>query len=325
MSTTAVSPVTFGQQQTDLGVAFQFAAEAIDMELTEQLDVIGLGLVRGIGDLAGSGTDTLRAVHYGGVGHAETFQSLNETEAIVPTGYTSDYDTLTIGRYGLAKEESYQAAILQTPAAKAALGLDALALKLGQSWIATIRTLWAAELATFTDSVGTTGVVWNMDDELDLAASFREREGYDPVVHGLPVAARHPLQFTQLGNAVRSEPGLANNAALIESFMGIEKLGKPFGFLGLQNVASHDVVSSGGDLIGGAYVPGAVAFCVASTSPAPVQDPTRTIYLPNWGLLIEFRSNPDGAVAKVTANAWLGMNIRSRLVYPATKIRSLNA
>lgn len=326
MPTTVVAPATHAQTETDLGHAYVYAEQRLDAALTEQLDVFGAGLVVGVGDLSGTGSDTVRVGNYSGIGSGETFQPLGETEVMTATGFAVSNDTLTIGRYGLAKEQSYQDAMLQTPAAREIFALDRLVQLVPASWLATLRDLWATQIGTFSNVIGDSGLPWTYDDELELVAYFRETEGYDPMVHGKPVTGRAPEQLTQLRNSLRNEPGLQGSADLMQKLMDLgTAAGGGFDFLGLRNIGSHAVGTSGGDHIGGAYIPGAVAYITASTAPVPVQDPARSIILPQFGIVIEGRSNPDGAHARFSANAWLGMGNRAATVFPQTRIRSVNA
>ncbi len=325
MSTTVISPATHAQAQADLGHAWVYAREEILALMAEELDVFGVGLVRGVGDLMGTGSDTLRLRYFDGVGAAEVFQPMaSETEEIVPTGYSAGNDTVTIARYGLAKEETYQNAILSDPAVSDKLALEALVPLLPASWVATVRDLWAAELATFSDSVGDAGLPWTVDHELELIAYFREIPGYSPRRHGLPVTGRGVKQLTQLRNSLRNEPYLQASGNMLDGLLGLGgEDGGGFTFYGLRNVGSHAITVQGGDNVGGAYIPGAIAYCVAGTTPAPVQDPARSLFIPEYGMVVERRSSDLSATARVTANAWLGLAKRSASLFPQTKIRSI--
>jgi len=320
---TFVAPVTHSQTESTTGFSYAFAEEEIRERLVDKLDVLAAGLVMGVGDLSGRDTDTLRLTHFTGLGYAESFAAMaTETEAIVASAYEADNDTVSIGRYGLAKEQSYQSSILGSARQ---IGLAKMVSMVPDSWLATLRANCATVISTFSSVVGTSGAVWSFDDELDLIAYFHETEGYDPAVHGAPVTWRAPEQFSQLREAIRNEPGLQGSAELMASLLGLAAAPQGgMNFLGLRNFSSHDVITAGGDHIGGAYLPGAVAWCVAS-APPPVQDPARAMFLPEFGLTIEERSRPDEAVARFTANAWFGVAKRSPLLFPQVRIRSINA
>lgn len=318
-----LAPITHAQTEGTLGQAFVYAENQIRERLVEDLEVTGEGLVVGWGDLAGQGTDTVRITHWTGLGMAEEFQAMvGETDEPVPTGFEADNDTATIARYALAKDQTYQSAILSSEVERAIYGLDRMAVQLPMSLGATIRSLWADTLGTFSSSYGDSGVEWTMDHELALVAGFRETAGYSVAKHGAPVAGRHPVQLTQLRKAIRNEPAFQTPdvAAAINGLGG--EAGGGFSFLGLRNIGSPSVGSSGGDYLGGAYIPGAVGIVVARGRAAPVQDPARTIYVDEFGVIMEVRSRPGAATMTFTANAHLGMAKRSALVFPQFKILS---
>lgn len=330
MSTTFVPPITHAQSESDLGHAYIFGAERARAVLHEEWDAWGAGVVRGYGDLVGSGSDTIRLVHYDGLGFAETFQPLGETEEATPTGHTTGYDTLSIARYGLVKEESYQNAILSTPEAKVEFGIAAmLNSHLVRSWLATVRNLWAVSMSAFSNVIGTAGQAWTFDDELDVIAYFRETEGYNVALHGMPIVARHPKQLTQLREAIRNEPGMQGSAELLQRLLGLgDNSGGGFDFLELHNLGTWEVQTSGGDYIGGAYLPGAVGYVTASTLPLgqlPGIDPTSAVLIPELGLILQVKHREESGVVRVLAQSWFGMANRDATVFPQTRIRSVTS
>lgn len=318
---TVTSPGSFSQTQGTVGQSYVFAAEDIREEITERLDVLGLGIVQGIGDLQGTGSDTIRVTRYGGVGFAEAMTAMaSETDPISPTGWTLGNDTLTIGRYGMAKEQTYQDQILSR---SATIGLGELKSMVPMSWLATLRSLTATAGSTFASGYGTSGAAWTFDDELELIAGFRETEGFDSAM-GV-VSLRHPEQYTDLVNSIRNEPGL-QFPEIVERLMGIGASGADgaIQFLGIRNFGSWDVPTSGGDHVGCAYVPGALVFGVASTTPVRVQNPELAMYIPDYGLLIEEKSSGGVATGRYNANAWLGVAKISATLAPQFKITSVN-
>lgn len=328
MSTTFVPPITHAQSETDLGHAYVFGAEMARAVLHDEFDAFGAGMVRGYGDLVGTGTDTIRLVHYDGLGFAELFQPLGETEEATPTGHTTDVDTLTIARYGLVKEESYQNAILSTPAAKIEFGIQRmLESHLPRSWMATIRDLWATSMSGISAVVGTSGAAWTYDDELELIAYFREFDGYDPAKHGIPIAARDPVQLTQLRNSMRNEPGLQGSVELHQKLMGLQgAAGGGFQFLDLDNRGTPSIVQSGGDYQGAAYLPGAIGYVTAGTLPIgqlPGIDPRFTVLIPELGIVLQVKHREEAGVVRAMAQAWFGVARRNATVFPQTRIRSV--
>ena len=145
--TAILSPMTHAQTESLVGYSYVLAAERIRQEITEELDVIAEGLVVLFGDLEGSGSDTLRITRFGGLGFAEQMTAMSgETDAIVPTGLTLGTDSVTLGRYGLAKEQSYTDQILGRAEM---LGLEDMAAMVPMSFLATMRANTATIGSTF--------------------------------------------------------------------------------------------------------------------------------------------------------------------------------
>jgi len=316
---TTISPVnTHGQFEGDVGFSYVFAAEAIRLEIAERLDPISESLAVLYGDLTASGSDVLRITRYGGVGFHEAMTAMStETEPIVASGLTTNFDTITLGRYGLAKEESYQAKILSR---EGMINIDALAQLVGPSWLKTLRQQVASTGAGITGVTGTSGTAWTFDDELDLVAYYHETEGFD----GGVIAVRHPEQFTDLRGSLRTEP----NYQFPEITSAIQELRGAGGalptFLGIMNYSSFDVTSSGGDHQGFSYVRGGIGWVRASTLPVTVEDPDRAIVVPEFGLIIEFKSSGNVATARFDANAWFGTGLLDPTLFPQRRIRSIN-
>jgi hypothetical protein len=325
MSTTIVAPVSHGQTGSIVGYSYVLAAEQIRQEITEQLDVVAQGLVVLVGDLEGSGSDTLRITRFGGLGFADPMTALSgETDAIVPTGLTLGTDSVTLGRYGLAKEQTYTDQIL---ARAEMIGLADMVAMVPASLLSTMRANAATIGATFATGAGTSGQAWSYDHELELIALFHETEGYEQAVRrsGKAISMRHPEQFTDLRNSIRSEPGLQGSADLQQALLGLsQQEGGGFDFLGLRNFSSFDVPQSAGDWIGSAFMPGAIAWVRASTRPIQTENPAKTVFVPEYGIIIEYKSTGEIATARFAANAFFGMAKLDPSLFPQFKITSIN-
>ena len=315
--TAITAPATFAQVKVDLGLAFVFAAQEIRMELAEQLNLLQLGIIPLVGDLAGSGSDIVRVTRLGGVGWQEAFEThTGELDATTPTGFRTGFDTIAIARHGLAKSESYTNQILgREPAAM----LSALKGHLVPSWLKTFRQKAAVVGAGFTGSGGGTGTPWYFDDELAAVAFFHETEGFE----GLAITMRHPEQYTDLRAAIRVEPNFQFPEITI-ALQGLRPGGGAVDFLGFRNFASFDVTQSGGDHIGFAFAPGAIGWAVASTAPVVVEDPDMAMVVPELGLICEWKSTGNTAKAQWDANAYFGLGAADPLVAPQTKLISVD-
>lgn len=316
-----VSPGSHAQTYPTLGHAYVFAAEAIRQKIVERLNVLQAGLAFGVGQLAGSGSDTVRLPYFGGVGFAEELQAMTgESDAIVPSGWDTGYDEVTLGRYGLAKEQTYQDQILQTAEA---IGLSDLEAMVPDSYLATVRSSLATVASTFASGAGAAAAAWTMDDELELVSLFHETEGFTASMR--PVTMRHPEQFTDLRLSIRNEPAFQGDSALMQALLGLATDDQgAFNFLGFRNFSSHAVPTSGGGHVGGAYIPGAIGLVTANTLPIEVENPAKTVFIPDLGIVIERKSTGEIATARFAANAWFGLAKASADVFPQFKITSIN-
>lgn len=315
-------PATFGQLQPDLGFDYVYAEQMIRMELSEKLDVLGLGLVQLWAELQGTGSDVARVTRMGGVGWQEAMVELaGETDPIVKTGFRTGFDTVAIARHGLGKSESYQSALLSR---EPAVLLRALKNLLPASWLKTLRLKWAAVGATFADSVGTPGTPWTFTDELALVAYFHETEGFEGGP-GSVITGRHPEQYTDLRASIRAEPNF-QFPEITQATQGLTGNGGSFDFLGLRNFSSHDVENSGGDHQGFAYVPGAIGWAVVRTGDLrdEVEDPEKALFVEDFGLVCEWKSEGETASAEFNANAWFGAAKADPTVAPQVRLVSID-
>ncbi len=312
-------PVAFSSIQGDLGFTHAFAPERIRLEIMERLNVLQLGLVELIMDLSGTGSDTGRVTRMGAVGWSEAFTAMaSETEAIVATGFTTNFDEVSVGRFGLAKEETYQQRILTR---EEGVSLDALIEMIPASWLKTIRQQLATALAAITATSGTSGQAWTVDDELDAITALHETEGFD-LDRGL-VSVRHPEQFSDLRDSLRNEPALQTPEAML-ALQGVRSAGGAFNFLGILNHASFDITTAGGDHQGGLYVPGAVGWVRASTAPVQVANPATAMFIPEFGIVIEKSGEAKQAESRYDANSWLGTGLLDPTLFPQRRLISVN-
>lgn len=304
-----IAPGTHGQSEGTAGFSSVFLMMLLQSALEEELDAMDLGLSLAMGDLAGSGSDTARVTRVDGLGWGERFSAVGaETGSVAASGWELDSDTVTIGRYSLIKADSYLHQILHVPGQD--VDQERLARELAASWRNTLKYLVAQAVGTFATGAGTSGTAWTYDDELELIALFHETDGFDPSIHTVR-SIRAAKTFTQLRDSIRNEPGLQGSAELQQALMGLggpKGQGGSFSFLGIDNHKSKDVVSSGGDYVGGAYVDGAIAHVHASTAPAQQTEDPDPIYLPDTGLMIERTADAETTVSKIVGNGWMGVD-----------------
>ena len=323
MATTVLAPSSFAQAQADLGFAYVFAAQEIREEIVERLNVLDMGLVDAVGEFTASGSDTLRLTRYGGLGFAERMQAMaSETDPIVATGHTTAFDTLTVARYGLAKEETLQGMVLNRADS---VSLDLMQAKVPQSFLATIRHQLAVAGSQLAGSVGTSGAAWTYDDELELRAAFIETLGFDTLGQTV-YSVRHPEQFTDLANSLRSEPAFQGSDLLRQLLGLVRGDGGAIDVLGLRSFGSFDVQESGGDHQGFAYVGGALIWGAPSTAglQGKVSDTGDHVIIPEIGTILRRTGEGRTATERFDVNSWFGVDSVDPSLFPSFKLVSVN-
>ena len=311
------APIQHGDTEGTLGYAAVFASARMEMDLVEKLDAESLGLITAVGDLAGSGSDTINLTHIDGVGFAESLPAMSaETEEIPVTGFDAANDTVTVGRYGLAKSESFTSTILGRVAEAK---LEALMAKIPDSLARTIMEQLCSKFTSVSGSAGASGSAWSYNAELDLLALLNETEGFEGLAH----AVRQPEQFTDLYESMRNEPGL-QTPAVMAALLRLRTSGTAEAVMGFRNVSSHRVNQSSGDHIGCAYAPGAFVVARASTASLAGKVPGAEVIVPRLGLYISRDTTAKQGKSRFDAQSWLGLAQRAVAVAPAFRIISVD-
>ena len=312
-------PALASAVNNEVGFAYTFAQIAIQRRLEDALNVQAAGLVRLVGDAAGSGSDVIRVTNIGGIGYNLAMSALaSETAAITPSPFDLGYSTVTIADYGLAFEESYKAQILgREPAAM----LDALVQTMPESFLRTLRDLTATTIAGFSTSVGSSGAALDMDHLLDLLAAFRENPGA-----GQPVVMLHPKQVSDLVDSIRSETTLSLSVSEFGGVQGLQggaQTIRNFAGLGIDINMSTSITESGGDKIGGGYSAGGIGYAVGSTAGVRARG-IDAIRIPEFGTIVTFPSS-SSTNGKETAEArsFLGVAAGSSDVFVQRKVISV--
>ena len=315
----SISPPALGSAvNNEVGFAYTFAQIAIQHRLEDALNVQAAGLVRLVGDAAGSGSDVIRVTNIGGIGFNLAMSALaSETAAITPSPFDLGYSTVTIADYGLAFEESYKAQILgREPAAM----LDALVQTMPESFLRTLRDLTATTVAGFSTVIGSSGTALTMDNALDLLAAFRENPG-----SGQPVVMLHPKQVSDLVDSIRSETTLSLSVSEFGGLQGLQggaQTIRNFAGLGFDISMSTSITDDTTDYFGGAYSAGGVGYAVGSTAGVRARG-IDAIRIPEFGTIVTFPSS-SSTNGKETAEArsFLGVAAGSSDVFVQRKVIS---
>ena len=323
MAATIIAPSTFAQNQGDLGYSYVFAALDILEQITEKLDVLDAGLLTALGEFTQTGSDTIRITRFTGLGHAERMTAMaSETDPIVATGFSTAFDTLTVARYGLAKEESMGAMLFGRNQSVTLQDMQAMA---PDSFLATVRYLLAVAGSGISSTIGTSGSAWSYDDELEIRSSYSETEGFDQLAQQV-YSVRHPEQFTDLAHALRNEPAF-QGSELLRQLLGLQRgENGAIDVIGLRSFQSHDVQASGGDHLGFTYVGGAAVIGSPSTAvlaPRLSSDKVH-IVIDELGTVMTRSGDGSTTVERFDMNSWVGVGFLDPTLFPQYRIRSVN-
>lgn len=308
---TITAPVSHTGTYGTLGEAYSYLGSAVDFELSEMLDTQAAGLVVPAGDVAGSGSTTIRKRIVGGVGSARRMTAMStETELITPSGFTTGYDDLAIGRYGLADEETFTRAIT----ANDPVLLDAIAGGYAESYVSTVRYLMCVLGATFATDLGPGGSAADLTDLAALIAGFEETEGASGVINFVI----HPNVLTDFRAAWSNYTGAPPPAPAdgVQRFLGSDGMQYVGDWWGARVFKCFDVTISGGQKKNFAFMTGAIGIGVGSTARVPVMAGNLVTRVPERGLIITGSTVGEAATNKRAANAYFGLGKRAATVAP---------
>lgn len=326
MATASVS-APFGHAQVygaGLGFDYIFAAQEMEIELQDMLDVHGMGVIALRGDLAGTGTDTIRVEDYGNIGWSLPMTAMaNETDTVTPSPIDLGYESVTVGQFGLSHKETYKGQVLGR---QSAVKLDRLKTMVPQSWLATFRARVTLAGSGITTAVGSASTTLSVDDWFDLSTAYKTNLG-----NRRPGTMLDPQQFDELARSFRTEPAFTNSASELAGIMGlmtgdggrIAQTHPNFAGMGLDISLTDDVVQSGGAYQGFAFPSGGIGWAVANTSPITPANPVNAIYLPNMGLFIEELTDGSGQTIRgYRATAFFGVALGSTRVNTLRRVIS---
>lgn len=291
-STTYTAPIDHATRESTDGFSYAFGANAIRLAIEDSLDPVVGGMVALVGDLAGSGSDTLRNLGIDGVGFGKRFAALGgEADSITPSSVTALYDAVSVAPYGLAHSETWVSGVLQRPGT---IDLDMLVGMVPASFLATLRYLACVTGAAMGTDIGTTTTTLSVDDVLDLIAA---KENASAQASGMLTATIAPQQLAQLRESARSEPAfqfpdafkmiqMGRPVPVIEDLLGV----------GIRCLVSTDVQQAASAYQGFAGTPGFLGW--AKANPAQfagkllAQGHSQVAAVEEYGILI---SSPDFA------------------------------
>jgi hypothetical protein len=315
-------PATHAGTYSTTGFSYVFAEQAIRERLTDRLDVLPLLDLRG--DLAGSGSDTIRITNIGSIGFAQRMESLaSENSRPTPQAYTLGYDSVTLGIKGLSHSATFLQTILaRERAAGGGLSLEQLKAMVPESFLATLRYDTCVAGAAISGSVGSASYNASVDDALSFLAYTSRSLG----ASGTPALMLDPEQQIHLQQSFRVEPAfqssMADFAAAQAAAPGMQVKRNYMG-LGFDVFLSDDVQQSGGAYQGFGFMPGAIGWAKASVSPVQGLSDPNAMYFDEFGLLVFRLADGEGNMTQqYAAMAFYGVALGSADVFPQTRFIS---
>lgn len=313
---TITPPFQFADTRVQIGHSFLFAQEGMKIELQDRLDVAAMGVISLRGDVAGSGTDTLRITDIGNIGYSLPFTALaSETDTVADSPIDLGFETVTVGTFGLGQSETYSEQLFSR---EPMVLLDQLKAFIPQSWSRTFRDQVALTGSGITLAVGSATTDLSVDDHLDLVTVYRIAVG-----NSMPMAFLDPTQIDQLLRSYRNEPGFQNAAEVFSGLLEARDGSSPdaqiyrnVGGLRIDMAVTDSIVESGGAFQGFAFPQGGIGWAVGSTIPITPANPDRAIKIPQFGLLIE--EDTDGTsqtTRRYRATSWMGFALGSERVH----------
>ena len=302
---TIASPFRHADTESDFGYASVILAERLRMGLADALNPLDLSAVAYMGDLGGSGSDTVRVPFADGLGFDASMTTLATETTAVPFGsFTSGNDTITIAAHGLGYQSSYLARMLALPAEQVVHQFDSLVGMITNSWIKTFRAKVTTTGATFATAVGAAGTSLSVDNLMDIVAAYNETDGADPAQ---AVLMLHPKQLSQLRTSLRAEPAFRNSISDFAQVQGVRgRVYQNFLGLGIDVGVTSDITTSGGAYQGFMYSRGALMW--ASANPDRIAPAVPHVTVPEFGLLVQQGMDQNGQQVQSTeAFAYFGV------------------
>jgi len=283
---------------TDLRLAQMIEAE-IRMILADMASIRNLpGAITYLGDVAGSGSDTMQ-VRLAGLAGTDEMASTAENADASTTALTDSSVTVAAARYALRRDISDLAVL-------SGIGNDIDPFKLAESMVASFDAAFMASVATavasFSSSVGNSGVDFSIDDFFDAVATLEIAS-----VPGPYYSILHPRQLADLQESLRSETGALSFSPASVEMLNVAGPGLAGEFLGVQIFQSSKITSSGGNRKGCMYGQNALGYVVGT--PQPLVGAGGEVRPAGSPVVVEFQRDASAALTEVVGHAYFGCAI----------------
>lgn len=271
-------------------------------KLMDSVSIRTSGFVPLVGDVAGTGSLTIRQRYLDAIGWGLSMTAMAaENTAITASALTATVEDVAVARYGIGWNNTYTN---QVVAAAGEVTMDVLAaynvLSYEAAWMDALAT---AIQAAATDS-GTSGVDCSFDDVLDATYYFDLLEGMPGALLGLI----HGQQKIDLKESMRNEQAFQFPEPTKELLSGAGGPGFWTVICGIAFYVSTRVAASGGNRHGCIMAPGAFIWAKGGTGSIVPANPANTVNLADQGIITEFTGTPGSATSTVYTNAFFGID-----------------
>jgi len=282
---------------TDLRLAQMIEAE-IRMILADVASIRNTSAITYLGDVAGTGSDTLQ-LRLAGLNGTNEMAATAEGADASTTAMTDASVTISAARYALRRDISDLAVL-------SGLGNDIDPFKLAESMVASFDAAFMSSVATavasFSSSAGSSGVDASVDDFMDSVATLEIAS-----VPGPYWAILHPRQLADLQESLRSESGALSYSPASAELLKIAGPGLAGEFLGVQIFQSSKITSSGGNRKGAMFGEGALGYVVGT--PKPLVGAGGEVRPAGSPVVVEFARDASAALSEIVGHAYFGCAI----------------
>ena len=293
-----MAAILHSNMETDLRLAAMIGREIRSL-LTDMASLRNTGAVEYLGDVSGSGSDTMRVRLAGLDGYDSFSATAAENTDVSNTSLTDSSVDVAVVRAALRYD-------LGDLARLTGLGNDIDPFRLAASMVGSFEqyfnSILVAEFPSVTNSVGSTGVDLTVANWFSAIGTL-EANSVMPAFY----AVLYPQQLADLQSSLRSETGPAEHISASHELIEAKGQGFAGNFLGVDIYTSSDVdsVNAGADSSGCMW--GAGAFGYATGSPAPAMGGTDELRPAGSPIVVEITRDASSAITEIVGNAYCGV------------------
>jgi len=295
-----MAAILHSNMETDLRLAAMIGREIRSL-LTDMASLRNTAGVEYLGDVSGSGSDTMRVRLAGLDGYDSFSATAAENTDVSNTSLTDSSVDVAVVRAALRYD-------LGDLARLTGLGNDIDPFRLAASMVGSFEQYFNAILAALfpsvTNSVGSTGVDFTVANFFSAVGTLEANS-----VPGPYYAVLYPQVLADLQSSLRSESGPAEHISASQDLINVKGPGFAGNFLGVDLYTSSDVESVNAGADSSSCMWGAGAFGYATGSPAPAMGGTDELRPAGSPIVVEITRDASSAITEIVGNAFCGVQI----------------